>query len=111
MSPPTWSPSSWRDHPAGHQPEWPDGDAAEAARSRLQAMLPLVFAGEARQLQASLAEVAAGRAFLLQAGDCAESFHDFSAITIREKLKIILQMAAVLTYGSMLPVVKLGRIA
>src|SRR6478609_856227 len=74
-------------------------------------MSPLVFAGEARQLQASLAEVAAGRAFLLQAGDCAESFHDFSAISIREKLKIILQMAAVLTYGSMLPVVKLGRIA
>src|SRR6476620_330830 len=111
MSPPTWSPSSWRGHPAGHQPEWPDADAADAARSRLQAMPPLVFAGEARQLQASLAEVAAGRAFLLQAGDCAESFHDFSAITIREKLKIMLQMSAVLTYGSMLPVVKLGRIA
>src|SRR6266436_2362824 len=110
MSHPTWSPSSWRGHPAHHQPEWPDGDAAEAARSRLQAFPPLVFAGEARQLKAALADVAAGRAFLLQAGDCAESFHDFSAISIREKLKIILQMAAVLTYGSMLPVVKLGRI-
>ena len=97
--------------PAGHQPEWPDGDAAEAARSRLQAMPPLVFAGEARQLQASLAEVAAGRAFLLQAGDCAESFHDFSAITIREKLKIMLQMSAVMIYGSTTPVVKVGRIA
>jgi len=70
-----------------------------------------VFAGEARSLQTGLAHVAAGNAFLLQAGDCAESFHDVSAIHIREKLKIILQMAAVLTYGSMLPVVKLGRIA
>src|SRR5438067_7781770 len=108
---PTWSPASWRERPALHQPDWPDPVAAEAARERLAAMPPLVFAGEARQLRASLAEVAAGRAFLLQAGDCAESFHDFSAISIREKLKIILQMAAVLTYGSMLPVVKLGRIA
>ena len=108
---PTWLPSSWRGHPAHHQPEWPEEAAAEAARARLQTMPPLVFAGEARQLQASLAEVAAGRAFLLQAGDCAESFHDFSAITIREKLKIMLQMSAVLTYGATLPVVKVGRIA
>jgi 3-deoxy-7-phosphoheptulonate synthase len=108
---PTWSPASWRERPALHQPDWPDPAAAEAARERLAAMPPLVFAGEARQLTESLAQVAAGRAFLLQAGDCAESFHDFSAISIREKLKIILQMAAVLTYGSMLPVVKLGRIA
>src|SRR5436305_14550012 len=108
---PTWSPASWRERPALHQPDWPDPVAAEAARERLTAMPPLVFAGEARLLRESLAQVAAGRAFLLQAGDCAESFHDFAAISIREKLKIILQMAAVLTYGSMLPVVKLGRIA
>ena len=74
-------------------------------------MPPLVFAGEARQLRASLGEVCGGRAFLLQAGDCAESFNDFSAITIREKLKIMLQMAAVLTYGGTLPIVKVGRIA
>ncbi len=74
-------------------------------------MPPLVFAGEARHLRDSLAQVAAGRGFLLQAGDCAESFHDFNAVSIREKLKIMLQMAAVLTYGSMLPVVKVGRIA
>ena len=80
-------------------------------RERIAAMPPLVFAGEARQLRESLAQVAAGRGFLLQAGDCAESFADFSAVSIREKLKIILQMAAVLTYGSMLPVVKVGRIA
>jgi 3-deoxy-7-phosphoheptulonate synthase len=71
----------------------------------------LVFAGEARQLLAALGKVAQGEAFLLQAGDCAESFHDFSAIAIREKLKILLQMAAVLTYGATLPVVKVGRIA
>ena len=108
---PTWSPASWRERPALHQPDWPDPAAAEAARERLTAMPPLVFAGEARRLRESLAQVAAGRAFLLQAGDCAESFHDFSAVSIREKLKVILQMAAVLTYGSMLPVVKLGRIA
>src|SRR3954452_3881094 len=108
---PTWSPASWREHPALHQPDWPDPAAVEAARERLTAMPPLVFAGEARRLRESLAQVAAGRAFLLQAGDCAESFHDFSAVSIRERLKIILQMAAVLTYGSMLPVVKVGRIA
>ena len=72
---------------------------------------PLVFAGEARSLQAALAEVAAGEAFLLQAGDCAESFDDFTADTIRDKLKVILQMAVVLIYGSGVPVVKVGRIA
>jgi 3-deoxy-7-phosphoheptulonate synthase len=108
---PTWSPSSWRDREALQQPEWPDPARAEAARSALKALPPLVFAGEARQLQASLAEVAAGRAFLLQAGDCVESFHDFSAPVIRERLKILLQMAAVLTYGAALPVLKVGRVA
>src|SRR5260221_2706718 len=107
----TWSPASWRALPALHQPQWPVDAAADSLRDRLASMPPLVFAGEARQLQDSLAAVADGRAFLLQAGDCAESFNDFSAVSIREKLKIILQMAAVLTYGSMLPVVKLGRIA
>jgi 3-deoxy-7-phosphoheptulonate synthase len=108
----TWSPSSWRAFDALQQPDWPDEEHAAAVRDRLSRMPPLVFAGEARQLQASLAEVAAGRAFLLQAGDCAESFHDFSTpFLIRDKLKILLQMAAVLTYGATLPVVKLGRIA
>jgi 3-deoxy-7-phosphoheptulonate synthase len=107
----TWSPASWRAFPAAHQPEWPDEERAEAARAQLRAMPPLVFAGEARSLQAGLGEVAAGRAFLLQAGDCAESFHDISAVSIREKLKIMLQMSAVLIYGSTLPLVKVGRIA
>src|ERR1700704_2613052 len=106
-----WSPSSWRTYPALHHPEWPDPEVAEAVRSRLRSLPPLVFAGEARQLRDALGEVAAGRAFVLQAGDCAESFHDFSAPLIRDKLKILLQMAAVLTYGGMLPVVKIGRIA
>jgi 3-deoxy-7-phosphoheptulonate synthase len=107
----TWSPSSWRALPALQQPDWPNPELVEAVRARLASMPPLVFAGEARALREALAAAAEGRAFLLQAGDCAESFHEFSAIMIREKLKIILQMAAVLTYGAMLPVVKVGRIA
>src|SRR5436309_7381594 len=108
---PTWSPASWRERTALHQPDWPDQAAVDVARERLRGMPPLVFAGEARVLRSSLAQVAEGRAFLLQAGDCAESFHDFSAISIREKLKILLQMSAVLTYGAALQIVKVGRIA
>ena len=111
MAVPAWSPSAWRSLEARHQPAWPDPVAAEHAFGQLAGLPPLVFAGEARALRESLAHVAEGRAFLLQAGDCAESFHDFSAITIREKLKILLQMAAVLTFGAELPVVKVGRIA
>jgi 3-deoxy-7-phosphoheptulonate synthase len=111
VTPATWSPSSWRSLPARHQPEWPEPARVEEALDRLRAMPPLVFAGEARDLQAALGEVAAGRAFLLQAGDCAESFHDFTAVSIREKLKILLQMSVVLIYGSALPLVKVGRIA
>jgi 3-deoxy-7-phosphoheptulonate synthase len=107
----TWSPASWRAFPALQQPEWPSAERVETVRARLAAMPPLVFAGEARALREALARVAEGQAFLLQAGDCVESFHEFSAITIREKLKIMLQMAAVLTYGATLPVVKVGRIA
>src|SRR5438552_2034786 len=106
-----WSPASWRGFPALQQPDWPSPERVEAARARLAAMPPLVFAGEARALRDALAKVGEGRAFLLQAGDCVESFQEFTAITIREKLKIMLQMAAVLTYGAMLPVVKVGRIA
>ena len=77
----TWSPSSWRTREALQQPEWPDPAHADAVRDRLHALPPLVFAGEARQVRDALAEVAAGRAFLLQAGDCAESFHDFERLT------------------------------
>src|SRR5689334_3248310 len=107
----TWSPSSWRERPALQQPEWPDAPAAAAALERLKASPPLVFAGEARDLRENLARAIEGRAFLLQAGDCVESFNELSTMRIREKLKIMLQMSAVLTYGATLPVVKVGRIA
>ena len=107
----TWTPSSWRDHPAEQQPDWPDAGALEQVIKELSTLPPLVFAGEARSLQDQLAEVAQGRAFLLQAGDCAESFDAFRADSIRDKLKVILQMAVVLTYSSGVPVVKVGRIA
>jgi 3-deoxy-7-phosphoheptulonate synthase len=106
-----WSPSSWRDRPAAQQPDWPDGDAYDAACKVVAGYPPLVFAGEARKLTDALADVVAGRAFLLQAGDCAESFDSFSADTIRDKLKVILQMAVVLTYSAGVPAVKVGRIA
>ena len=106
-----WSPSSWRAFPAAQQPEWPDEADLERAVKQISSYPPLVFAGEARALQSSLAKVAAGNAFLLQAGDCAESFDDFSAVSIREKLRVILQMAVVLTYSIGVPVVKVGRIA
>src|SRR5947199_2690256 len=107
----TWSPDSWRERTALQQPEWPDPTAAANALERLKASPPLVFAGEARDLRDGLARVIEGRAFLLQAGDCVESFNELSTIRIREKLKIMLQMSAVLTYGATLPVVKVGRIA
>ncbi|MEO6652649.1 MAG: 3-deoxy-7-phosphoheptulonate synthase class II [Ilumatobacteraceae bacterium] len=106
-----WSPQSWRDRPIKQQPTWPDEADLDRALKQIAGYPPLVFAGEARSLQASLASVAAGNAFLLQAGDCAESFEDFSADNIREKLRVILQMAIVLTYSMGVPVVKVGRIA
>ncbi len=106
-----WSPSSWQSREATQLPEWPDEDAAREVYRQLRTLPPLVFAGEARRLVRALGQVAAGQAFVLQAGDCAESFDDFSADSIRDKLKVILQMAVVLTYGSGVPVVKIGRIA
>ena len=106
----TWTPSTWRDLPIKHQPNWPDAGELDQALKMLGQMPPLVFAGEARNLTDQLARVARGEAFLLQAGDCAESF-DSSADSIRDKLRVILQMAVVLTYSGGLPVVKVGRIA
>ncbi len=106
-----WSPSSWKRRPAVQQPEWPDLEALDAVLSELSGLPPLVFAGEARSLTDSLASVAEGKAFLLQAGDCAESFSAFTADGIRDKLKIILQMSVLLTYGAGVPTVKVGRIA
>jgi 3-deoxy-7-phosphoheptulonate synthase len=106
-----WTPASWRDRSAAQQPEWPDPAGLDGVIKTLSNLPPLVFAGEARSLGVGLAEVAAGRAFLLQAGDCAESFEDNTADSIRDKLKIILQMAVVLQYSAGVPVVKVGRIA
>ena len=106
-----WTPTSWHERPAGQQPDWPDTAALERVVKELATYPPLVFAGEARELTRSLGRVANGEAFLLQAGDCAESFDGFSADAIRDKLKVILQMAVVLTYSSGVPVLKVGRIA
>ena len=106
-----WAPDSWRSRPAAQQPTWPDDDALKQVHARLAGLPPLVFAGEARHLTRALGQAADGRAFVLQAGDCAESFSEFTADGIRDKLKVILQMAVVLTYGAGLPVVKVGRIA
>src|SRR5512138_1412093 len=106
-----WSPDSWRQRPAAQQPPWPDEAELEAVLKHIGTLPPLVFAGEARALTEQLAQVAEGKAFLLQAGDCAESFDGFSADAIRDKLKVILQMAVVLTYSTGVPVIKVGRIA
>ena len=105
-----WSPSSWRAKLAKHQPDWPDAGELEQAAKALCDLPPLVFAGEARALMSHLGRVANGEAFLLQAGDCAESF-DSSADSIRDRLRVILQMAIVLTYSGGMPLVKVGRIA
>jgi 3-deoxy-7-phosphoheptulonate synthase len=106
-----WTPSSWHSFPVVQQPDWPDQAALDVALKQVASYPPLVFAGEARSLQSALGQVAAGNAFLLQAGDCAESFEEFSAVNIREKLRVILQMAVVLTYSLGVPVVKVGRMA
>ena len=107
----SWTPSSWRNHAAAQQPNWPDSNDLDSSLKQIASYPPLVFAGEARSLLASLGQVASGNAFLLQAGDCAESFEEFTAVNIREKLRVILQMALVLTYSTGVPVVKVGRIA
>ena len=108
---PAWTPDSWRSRQALQQPDWPDGSELDAVLKNLSTLPPLVFAGEARDLTTDLGRVASGEAFLLQAGDCAESFDSFSADSIRERLRVILQMAIVLTYSAGVPVVKVGRIA
>ena len=107
-----WTPSSWRAKPAKHVPaDYPDPAALAAAETSLRAMPPLVFAGEARRLKSLLGDVAAGRAFLLQGGDCSESFKEFAADNIRDTFRLLLQMAVVLTFAGGKPVVKVGRIA
>jgi 3-deoxy-7-phosphoheptulonate synthase len=106
-----WTPSSWRDKPAKQMPLYEDQKALKDIEATLAGMPPLVFAGEARNLQKSLAAAAEGKAFLLQGGDCAESFAEFNAVKIRDTFRVILQMAVALTYAGSLPVVKVGRIA
>jgi 3-deoxy-7-phosphoheptulonate synthase len=109
--PSRWSPESWRARPIEQVPVYPDQGALEAVETQLATFPPLVFAGEARELKAKLARVAAGEAFLLQGGDCAESFAEHRADTIRDFFRVFLQMAVVLTYAGSSPVVKVGRIA
>ncbi len=106
-----WTPATWRDKPARQLPAYPDAVALAAMEQRIGAYPPLVFAGEARRLEAALALAAEGRAFVLQGGDCAESFGDFTANVIRDTFRVLLQMAVVLTFGASVPVVKMGRMA
>ncbi|ATQ68025.1 MULTISPECIES: class II 3-deoxy-7-phosphoheptulonate synthase [Methylosinus] len=106
-----WTPGSWREKPIEQTPVYADQAALADVERQLAGFPPLVFAGEARSLKRSLAEVAAGRAFLLQGGDCAESFSEHSADNIRDFFRVFLQMAVVLTYAAASPVVKIGRIA
>ncbi|HLZ84236.1 MAG TPA: 3-deoxy-7-phosphoheptulonate synthase class II, partial [Caulobacteraceae bacterium] len=107
-----WSPASWRERPAKHIPaDYPDPAQVTRVEAELRRMPPLVFAGEARRLKSLLGDVAAGKAFLLQGGDCAESFKEFSADNIRDTFRLILQMAVVLTFAGGRPVVKVGRMA
>jgi len=108
---PAWTPAGWRQYPAAQIPVYPDPTALAQVERRLATFPPLVFAGEARTLRAELAEVAAGRAFLLQGGDCAESFAEFRGFNIRDTLRVFLQMAIVLTFAAACPVVKIGRLA
>ena len=106
-----WTKSDWRKKPRVQMPDYPDLAALNSVEATLARMPPLVFAGEARKLKRTLGEVAQGKAFLLQGGDCAESFSEFSADNIRDTFKVILQMAVVLTWGAKVPVVKIGRVA
>ncbi|WP_440959410.1 class II 3-deoxy-7-phosphoheptulonate synthase [Oceanicaulis sp. LC35] len=106
-----WSPESWRSKPGKQMPAYPDMDKLYWVESELAKRPPLVFAGEVRRLKSQLANVSAGQAFLLQGGDCAESFKEFSAETVRDTFRVLLQMAVVMTFASAKPVVKVGRIA
>ncbi len=105
-----WTPSSWREKPILQQPTYPNQDELNKVLCELKNYPPLVFAGEARSLKSQLANVSEGKAFLLQGGDCAESFSEFDGTNIRDTFKAILQMAVVLTYAGGLPVVKVGRL-
>ena len=107
----TWKPNSWRNYPVVQMPTYPDESKVNSVEARLSFKPPLVFAGEVQALKKSLALVEKGNAFILQGGDCAESFSQFSANGIRDTFKVLLQMAVILTYGSSIPIIKIGRIA
>ncbi|WP_417318955.1 class II 3-deoxy-7-phosphoheptulonate synthase [Emcibacter sp.] len=106
-----WTPDSWRSKPIRQVPEYPDQAELEAVEAELKKSPPLVFAGEARRLKDQLADVAAGKAFLLQGGDCAESFAEFRADNIRDTFRVLMQMSVALTFAASCPVVKVGRMA
>ena len=106
-----WTPDSWRQKPVSQMPAFPDAEALKAVETQLAGFPPLVFAGEARKLTRALAKVAAGEAFLLQGGDCAESFAEHSADNIRDFFRVFMQMAVVMTFAAASPVVKVGRVA
>jgi len=106
-----WTPESWRSFPIRQLPDYPDAAKLGAVEAKLGKYPPLVFAGEARRLKSALALASEGKAFVLQGGDCAESFGDFTANVIRDTFRVLLQMAVVLTFGASVPVVKMGRMA
>ena len=106
-----WSPDGWRALKARQAPDYPDAAHRASVENRLRGYPPLVFAGEARNLTSALGQIADGRAFLLQGGDCAESFAEFHPDNIRDTFLVLLQMAVILTYGAACPVVKVGRLA
>src|SRR5258708_12794603 len=106
-----WTPDSWRARPALQLPEYPDAKALADVEAQLATFPPLVFAGEARNLKKALARVAAGEAFLLQGGDCSESFAEHGANNIRDFFRVFLQMALFLTYPAPLPLLKIARTA
>ena len=106
-----WNKSDWRAKPRVQMPDYTDTAALNAVEAQLAKYPPLVFAGEARRLKSLLGDAARGKAFLLQGGDCAEAFDQFSADSIRDTFKVMLQMAMVLTYGAKVPVIKVGRMA
>jgi len=114
-APPTtaarWSPDSWRNFRCEQLPEYPDPKETEEAEANLRKCAPLVFAGEMRQLQQRLAQAQQGDGFLLMGGDCAESFEEFSTDHVRDTMRVILQMALIITYGAGKPVIKIGRMA
>src|SRR3546814_20666301 len=106
---PEWSPSSWRSKPIQQQPAYPDQERLRLVEQTLQGSPPVVFAGEAQRLRRALADVSAGNAFLLQGGDCAASFAEFSADNIRDSFRVFLQLTVVLTFGASCPIVKVDR--